>query len=411
MNVKSPVNTPTHTVHRATAKGPDRAKVKLESAPLETFVKTEQPADVHSAAAVAAQPEVESPVVGAAEFLEMATTGGVQAAMGANLPPTVAVPAGSSFVQGFVDGYLSPSVIKDRCRALAKEFPDLVEIIETGVETRGYDGKKTELQGPDRLFYMRLGPKTEDRDQKTGVFQFASPHARELVNPMSMMELTEQLVRNYDPNSEDPEVQANTRLLDQLDVFVAPMTNPDGANFALYDDAGWRKNRVPTVGRSVGVDVNRNYPYQWEPSSRPDGQTYSGTGPASEKETQNLLQVVKDHSNIKYVVDWHSYSEEIRRPLGASEKDNAVYDDLHERVRTAIRGVAKHDYQPTVSQVTNGSSDDHFYHVEGIFSTVVETGKEFQPRKDEALVVMRESVAGAREFLQAAVDYSRPTGA
>lgn len=223
---------------------------------------------------------------------------------------------------------------------------------------------------------------------------------------MTMMELTEQLVRNYDPTSEDPAVMANTELLNELDVFIAINTNPDGHNFAIYDDPEWRKNRAPLPSGDVGVDINRNYPYDWAKSNEPASLVFSGAGPASEPETQALLQVRQKHPNIKFVVDWHSYGEEIRRPLGVSEEDNKVYDAMHGRVQKAIEGVAGNKYDTVVSQVTKGTSDDHFYKVDGALSTVMETGKAFIPEESEALVVMEESVAGAREYLEVALDYS-----
>ena len=340
--------------------------------------------------------------LGAAEMREVSEGLAFNSALESALPPTLSAGISASFQSGFVDTYLTPQSIQERTRALAAEFPDLVQVIDTGFDTHGYDGSNKAVRGPSDLVYLRLGPQTSERDNKVGVFQYAAPHARERVNPMTMMELTEQLVRNYDPESSNPQVRANTKLLQELDVFVAINTNPDGHNFAAFDDPMWRKNRAPVPGGAKGVDINRNYPYEWEPSRNPRGQTYSGSGPASEAETKSLLKVVEAHPNIKYVVDWHSHGEEIRRPLNVTAGDSKVYDELHGRVQKAIGDVAGTNYETVVSRVTRGTSDDHFYKVNGIFSTVMETGTSFTPREDEALSVMRESVAGAREFLQVA---------
>ena len=318
---------------------------------------------------------------------------------------TLAGPMGPALKAGFVDGYLTPLEIKDRCDQLAKDFPHLVDLIDTGIDTHGYDGKNEAVRGPMNLRYLRLGPKTPDRDQKVGVYQYAAPHARERVNPMTMMEFAEQLVRNYDPTSQDPEVQEMTRMLDELDVYVAINTNPDGHNFAIYDDPKWRKNRAPVAKGQIGVDINRNYPYEWEPSDKPESLVYSGEAPASEAETQAILQVREKHPNIKFIVDWHSYGEEIRRPLNVTDKDNKVYDAMHTRVQESMEKVAGNRYSTVVSQVTKGTSDDHFYKVNDVYSTVMETGKEFIPDEKEALVVMRESVEGAKEYLEVAMDW------
>jgi murein tripeptide amidase MpaA len=330
----------------------------------------------------------------------------LSANLGANLPPTLAQPVAESFKAGFVDGYLTPKTIREQCQQLAEDFPNLVELVDTGLRTHGYDGSNKEVQGPSELFYLRLGPKDSNRDGKVGVFQYAAPHARERINPMSMMEFTQQLVHNYDPDSSDPKVKANTKLLDQLDVFVAINTNPDGHNFAAYDDDMWRKNRTPLPNGEFGVDINRNYPYQWEQSIDYSSQVYSGENPASEAETQALLQVVEKHPNIQFVVDWHSYGQEIRRPLDVSEKDDGVYDAMHSRVQKVMKEACGNEYEMVVSQVTKGTSDDTFYQEQGMYSTVMETGTEFTPAESEALVVMKESVEGAHEYLRVAADWS-----
>jgi hypothetical protein len=307
---------------------------------------------------------------------------------------------------GFVKDYVDPQATLQQCQELVAKYPDLAELVELPMRTHGYDGKRVDLRGAALLYYLRLGPRTEDRDQKLGVFQHAAPHAREHVNPMTMLELANQLCANYDPNSTDPAVMANTALMDKLDIFIAPQPNPDGANYSFYDDKGWRKNRSPHDGVDNGVDINRNYPYKWTGSRRPDYQTYPGKGPASEPETQALIEVVNRHPNIRFVLDWHSYGEDLRRPLGVSKEDNPIYDEFHGRMKEAIASSRGRQYRPVVSQVVEGSSDDYWYHERGVYSTVIETARSFQPSKEEALAVMTECARGAREALTFAADHA-----
>lgn len=314
-----------------------------------------------------------------------------------------------SMVTGFVQGYLTPSEIYQRCQEMARKFPDLVEMVERDYKTHGYDGKNAEVQGPASLYYLRLGPKNVDRDKKLGVFQFAAPHAREWVNPMIMMELAEQLVQNYDPGSQDPAVRANTELLQKLDILIAPMTNPDGTNFSMFDDKMWRKSRVPTVDGNFGVDINRNYPTGWTPGDAAQI-TYPGTSPLSEPETRSIVGVVDEHPNVRFVTDWHSYAEEIRRPEGVSQADQEVYQQLQDSMGQAIHSVRGREYDKLVSEVVDGTSDDYFYQARKTYSMVVETGRTFQPKPEEALQVMREGVAGARAVLHFARDYQDRKG-
>ena len=46
-------------------------------------------------------------------------------------------------------------------------------------------------------------------------------------------------------------------------VFV-PLSNPDGVAYDQTSNSCWRKNRRP--GTSVGVDLNRNFDFAWDPS-------------------------------------------------------------------------------------------------------------------------------------------------
>lgn len=320
------------------------------------------------------------------------------------------VAVASTFKTGFVKGFLDPKAVLESCQKLAADFPELVEIIPYKDKTHGYDGKNKEVQGPAPLYVMRLGPKTADRDKKLGVFQFAAPHAREWINPMTMVELAHQLVQNYDPSSTDPLVQKNTQLLQNLDIFIAPQTNPDGTNYSFYDDKMWRKNRAEVAGGEHGVDINRNYPFGWEPDSNVKEITYPGPAPASEIETQHIMSVVDQHPNIRFVCDWHSYSEEIRRPEGVSEQDLAVYQNLQKRMADAIAHQRGRNYGQVVSKLVNGTSDDYFYNSKATYGLLVETGRSFQPDAKEALAVKDECVEGAKELLATAYDYSLKNG-
>ncbi|MCE7870508.1 hypothetical protein DYH09_09050, partial [bacterium CPR1] len=242
------------------------------------------------------------------------------------LAPTVAAAAGpvvgagllAGLKTGFVNGYMSPSEVYQWAQDLSRRYPDLVELVERPYQTDGYDGKKSELRGPAPLYYLRIGPRSDpERDQKVGVLNFAAPHAREWCQPIGMVELTEQLLANYDPTSSQPAVAANTALVQSLDLYVIPVTNPDGTNYSMFDESMWRKNRSPEAG-GVGVDINRNYPHLWKSSSDVDSEVYPGSAPLSEPETRHVVELVEERPNIRFLCDWHSKGEEVRRPWGVS---------------------------------------------------------------------------------------------
>lgn len=192
---------------------------------------------------------------------------------------------GTEFKSGFVTGFMDARQVDNKVLELAEKFPHLVDVITRKERTSGYDGRMMELQGPAPLRYIRIGKKDDDRDFRTGVLLAAAPHAREVMQPMVMLETLQQLLENYNPDSKDPKVQELTELMNTVDIYMVAVSNPDGLNYALYDDPLWRKTRSPQPGTpEVGVDCNRNYDYGWI-RMNPSGDTYSGAYPFSEPET------------------------------------------------------------------------------------------------------------------------------
>ncbi len=95
-----------------------------------------------------------------------------------------------------------------------KDYPGLISIVTRDYKTSGYDER------PD-----------------------AAPHAREVMQPMIMLEVAQQLLVNYNPGNDEPAVNEITDLMDSTDIYIVPVSNPDGLNYALYDNPNWRKTR------------------------------------------------------------------------------------------------------------------------------------------------------------------------
>jgi len=64
-----------------------------------------------------------------------------------------------------------------------------------------------------------------------------------------------------------------------VDLWLIESMNPDG------QVRGQR-------GNANGVDLNRNFPFNWGPIAQPGDGEYAGTGPASEPETQGIVDFV-----------------------------------------------------------------------------------------------------------------------
>jgi hypothetical protein len=84
-----------------------------------------------------------------------------------------------------------------------------------------------------------------------------------------------------------------------------------------------------------GVDLNRNYGYQWNAtcnsgSPYPWAEDYRGPAPFSEPETQAIRDVALSH-NFKYAISFHSGTEVIGYPWGytnESTPDDAIFREV-----------------------------------------------------------------------------------
>jgi protein MpaA len=71
------------------------------------------------------------------------------------------------------------------------------------------------------------------------------------------------------------------------DLRAAPV--PDGVELWIVESMNPDGQADQARGNANGVDLNRNFPYQWGPIGVPGDSQYAGTGPASEPETQAMV--------------------------------------------------------------------------------------------------------------------------
>lgn len=343
-------------------------------------------------------------------------------------PQAEQAPAASpAYRSGFVKDYMDARQIDNRVMELARKYPDLVKVTTRPYGTSGYDGKLDSLKGSAPLRYLTISSGKGDNANKPGALFLASPHGGERMNPLAMLELAEQLCANYKPGSDDPKSKEITSLLDSMNIYIAPVTNPDGLNYATYDDATqeWRKTRAPngeTDPKCKGVDINRNYDYKWSPY--PEGVTpgtedfkrfnemypkrsmyegYSGPHPLSEPESRHVAGIIDEHPDIKFACDFHSSGEVVKIPKGI--KNGGELEAFKSLQKSMIDGIGKpqgKSYDPVVSDNYQGTLKDYLYNKKGIYALLVEAGKTSDPQTPAALRVVDGLTSGAIEFLRAA---------
>ena len=180
-----------------------------------------------------------------------------------------------------------------------------------------------------RVFVKKVGNSYEGRDiktititngdgraQKNVIFIDGGFHAREWISPAAVLFVIEQLVENYNENSE---------LLLDYDWVILPVVNPDGYEYTQLSSKSrlWRKTRQPYEYNGTicyGADPNRNFDFHWneEGSSKtPCDDTYAGPKGFSEPETiivRDLLHSLKDRGIMYLTV--HSYGNYLLYPWG-----------------------------------------------------------------------------------------------
>ena len=88
-----------------------------------------------------------------------------------------------------------------------------------------------------------------------------------------------------------------------------------------------RLNNTLCTNESLGVDLNRNYPFYNNITKsfkyRPCGQEYMGEYPFSEPETKNIKNFVDTHPDIKIVFNYHTFGNLYITPINYLSKNSS----------------------------------------------------------------------------------------
>ena len=144
-------------------------------------------------------------------------------------------------------------------------------------------------RGPQTVKMLRIG-KVRD-GSKVGVFIYCQEHAREWGTPLVCLETAQRLLKNY---GTDPET---TSLVDNLDIFIIPTINADGAAYSMYDNNVQRRTWSTTARRSRRATTSRT------PAT-------AGGGPQSQLQRRLLLR--RQPGRVEQLYERH-----LRRPVRA----------------------------------------------------------------------------------------------
>ena len=166
------------------------------------------------------------------------------------------------------------------------------------------------------------------------VFIVGCHHAREWITVEISLYIADRLLGAY---ASDPTIQ---ELIDHHEIWIVPVLNVDGYQYTQVN-RWWRKNRRDNGDGSFGVDLNRNYSYEWGGMGTtpiPSGQTYHGPSPLSEPETQAVAAAFQARP-FRAGMAYHSYSQYVMSPWGytsAAPPDSPMMEALIAGMATEI---------------------------------------------------------------------------
>lgn len=260
------------------------------------------------------------------------------------------------FVLGSMGGFYTYQEMLDQMDAMAAEYPNLISAREPIGDFLTYDGHP--------IYWMRLSNHPNEDTDEPEVLYTALHHAREPNSMSQLLFYMWYLLENYD---KDPEIKA---LVDHTELYFLPCLNPDGYiyNQTLAPDGGgmWRKNRRHLGGNTYGVDLNRNYGYEWGDenggSSTEWATTYFGPEPFSEPETQAVKFFCEAHE-FRVALNFHTYGNLLIYPWGYSGQpspDHPTFSSIASLMNEQNNFLAGTTIQ-TVGYYVSGGSDDWMY--------------------------------------------------
>ena len=315
-----------------------------------------------------------------------------------------------NYSYGTMGGYLTYDQAIAELDKMTSLYPNLITTRTPISDIKTHDDNE--------IYYLKISDNPLEEEDEPEILYNSLHHAREANSLSQLIFYMWYLLENYET---DEEVKF---LVDNTAMFFVPIVNPDGYiyNEQIRPQGGglWRKNRfVATNGDTVGVDLNRNYGFEYAhddfgSSTDPENATYRGIGPFSEPETEAMRRLCNAH-NFQIALNYHTFGNLLIHPWGYNDQPTAE-DALFKSLGNSM--VEDNNYligtgTQTVGYVVNGDSDDWMYGEEmeksKIYSLTPEVGPTFWPSESEIDFLNKTTV---RQNLNAAhllLSYGRAT--
>lgn len=317
-------------------------------------------------------------------------------ACGAGGSSGIDYPQPSNFSLGSMGGYYTYQEFVDNLDSMASKYPNIITskapIDSSGINFQTHDGNP--------VYWLKISDNPSVDENEPEVMFSAIHHAREPASLSQTMYFMWYLLENY---GTDAEV---TYLVDNVEMYFVPMINPDGYRYnELIQPGGggmWRKNRRNNGGGDYGVDLNRNYSYQFGvsgASSDPWDDTYKGTGPFSEPETRAMRAFHFDH-DFRIALNSHTYGNLLLHPFGYAAVQTSDHDiftayTAHMVSQNGFSNILSSDLYPAAGDSDDWGYDGDLGQKPKVMSMTPEVGSDshgFWPASSEIISICKSTV-------------------
>ncbi|MBK7214010.1 MAG: carboxypeptidase regulatory-like domain-containing protein [Bacteroidales bacterium] len=317
-------------------------------------------------------------------------------------------------------GYRTYSDLYNELLSLQTAHPDICKLYDVGdskgkeYSAAGYNNYKHEI------WAMKISDNVATEEDEPCIYYMGEHHAREPISLEVAMYVLNYIVSNY---GIDPTI---TNDVNNKQIWFMPLVNPNGHKIVTDEvDLWWRKNirdnnsnGLIDSGTTDGVDLNRNYGWEWGgegTSTSSSDITYCGPSGFSEPETMAMKNIIDQHHFVTGI-SYHSYSELVLFPYGYSTgafaPDHASMQALAVSMANTIPASGGGYYTPDKASglyPASGITDDYAYGQKGVFSYTIELGTTFIPSASQIPGICSDNLQAALILLHR-VDKSTLTG-
>jgi len=281
-------------------------------------------------------------------------------------PPARPSLSSVNLTSGANGAYHSYQELAAELKSLTQKYPSLAQLKELGPSHEGR-----------YILALKISDNPALNEPEPGVLFLGCHHAREWISVEVPLLIARYLLEHYQDNS------AIQGLVNEAQIWVLPLVNPDGLEYSIRVYRYWRKNRRLNDDGTFGVDLNRNYGFNWGIDNRgsspnPASEVYRGPAPFSEPETRAVRDLFYENQ-IQGLISYHSYSQVILYPWGftaAPAEKNSLLFALAQHLSDLMAGVNGRRYTfgqaSTLLYLTNGDTTDWAYGVAGIPAFTIE---------------------------------------